>query len=56
MTVETFYDRSLRLWTALLLDECGRQIGSAGYGVTREIAVADLEWLPSNHVDRKETP
>ncbi len=43
LTFDTFYDRSLRLWTALLVDTDGNQVGSAGYGVTKKDAKEDVE-------------
>jgi hypothetical protein len=34
-TIDVWYDRSLRLWTCLWLDEEGNQVGSAQYAVRR---------------------
>lgn len=34
-TVESWYDRSLRLWTCLWLDAEGNQHGTAQYAVNR---------------------
>jgi hypothetical protein len=34
-TIEAWYDRSLRLWTCLWLDEEGNQHGIAQYAVRR---------------------
>lgn len=33
--VDTFYDRSLKLWTTLIKDEEGNQLVEAGYGMNR---------------------
>ncbi len=35
MKIEHWYDRSLRLWTALWLDDEGNQLGIAQYAVRR---------------------
>ena len=35
MKIEYWYDRSLRLWTALWLDSEGNQLGIAQYAVRR---------------------
>lgn len=35
LTIETFYDRSLRLWTCLWIDEEGFQVGTAQYANNR---------------------
>lgn len=37
-----FYDRHLRLWTAYYVDADGYQQGNAGYGPTRDLAMADV--------------
>lgn len=34
-TIESWYDRSIRLWTCLWLDEEGNQRGIAQYAVNR---------------------
>lgn len=36
-----FYSRSLRLWIAYYADDIGNQIGSAGYGTTKQQAMTD---------------
>jgi hypothetical protein len=43
LTYDTFYDRSLKLWTALLKDAEDNQVGTAGYGVTKKDAKEDAE-------------
>lgn len=39
-----WYDRSLRLWTAIRQDRAGNQIGSAGYGTSKQEAIEDVEY------------
>ena len=39
-----WYDRSLKLWTAVYQDAHSYQIGSAGYGPNRSDAIADLKY------------
>ena len=48
--IEYWYDRSLRLWTILVQDEEGNQIGDAHYDVRISDARVTLEQL------RKENP
>lgn len=38
-----WYDRKLRLWCAAYQDSLGNQVGDAGYGPTRALAISDLE-------------
>lgn len=38
----TYYDRSIRLWVAYYLDSTGFQSTPAGYGPTKDLAVADI--------------
>jgi hypothetical protein len=40
--VIVFYDRKIKLWTAYMVDDCGNQIGSAGYGPTKKLAILDI--------------
>jgi hypothetical protein len=45
LVFDTFYDRSLKLWTAMLKDTEGNQVGVAGYGKTKFAAKRDAENL-----------
>lgn len=38
LTADIFYDRKLRLWTVLMLDEEGNQTGDAEYAPSKELA------------------
>lgn len=38
-----FYDKKIRLWTAYKTDDHGNQVGNAGYGPTKELAISDIE-------------
>jgi len=38
-----FYDRKIRLWTAYKVDADGYQVGNAGYGPTKELAILDID-------------
>lgn len=40
----TWYDRSLKLWTAVFQDRDSYQIGVAGYGTTKSEAIKDLNY------------
>jgi hypothetical protein len=45
-TIDAWYDRSLRLWTCLWLDEEGYQVGTAQYAVCRaekDVVVARMK-------------
>jgi hypothetical protein len=44
----TWYDRSLKLWTAVFQDRDSYQIGVAGYGMTKSEAIVDLNYQNSN--------
>ena len=35
-TIDSFYDRQLRLWTCLWLDAEGNQVGAAQYAANRK--------------------
>ena len=35
-TIDSFYDRHLRIWTCLWIDPDGNQIGSAQYAANRK--------------------
>lgn len=37
-----WYDHSIKLWTAVRQDCNGYQIGDAGYGATKKLAISDL--------------
>ena len=41
--MRVFYDRHIRLWTAYKLDSDGFQVGNAGYGPTKELAIKDID-------------
>lgn len=41
-----WYDRTIRLWSAYRADEDGAQLAPAGYGTSRDEAVADATWQP----------
>jgi hypothetical protein len=42
--IVTWYDRSLKLWTAVFHDSDSYQIGVAGYGTTKSEAIKDLNY------------
>jgi len=44
----TWYDRSLKLWTAVFQDCDSYQIGVAGYGVNKSEAIVDLKYQNPN--------
>jgi len=44
----TWYDRSLKLWTAVFHDRDSYQIGVAGYGMTKSEAIVDLNYQNPN--------
>ena len=46
-----WYDREIRLWTAIYADEQGYQQGSAGYGTTKRAAVEDVKYQADIAVD-----
>lgn len=39
-----WYDRRLRLWTAVFHDSDGNQVGAAGYGMNKQQALEDLKY------------
>ena len=39
--IDSFYDRSLRLWTALIKDADGNQVGEAEYSPREDTAVTN---------------
>lgn len=43
MTIDVWYDRHIRLWAAIRKDDAGNQVGIAGYGTSKELAIADLD-------------
>jgi hypothetical protein len=43
--IDSFYDSSLRLWTATVKDEDGNQIGDACYGAREDFAVFDARMI-----------
>ncbi len=47
LKIIAWYDRSLRLWTALFHDSNDDQVGVAGYGMSKKEAVADLQYKRS---------
>ena len=48
-----WYDRELRLWTAVRKDPNDNQVGYAGYGVTKKEAILDVnsQYDYSNDLD-----
>lgn len=44
MTFETWYDRSIRLWTTIQNDAEGFQVGHAGYAMTKSESVEDCKY------------
>ena len=39
-----WYDRTIRLWTAVYQDADSYQIGNAGYGISKKEAVSDVAY------------
>lgn len=52
--LDTFYDRHLRLWTAMLKDAEGNQICVAGHGPTQELAIDDINYSDCAHLSTKQ--
>lgn len=44
MKAIVWYDRSIRLWTAIYVDENEFQVGNAGYGTSKAEALSDVEY------------
>lgn len=42
MTIDVWYDRHIRLWTAIRKDDASNQVGIAGYGTSKDLAIANL--------------
>jgi hypothetical protein len=40
--IEVWYDRSLRLWTAIKVNDMGYQISDAAYSPTKDGAIEDV--------------
>jgi len=40
----TWYDRTLRLWTAVYQDSIGNQLGNTGYGPSKQESISDLSY------------
>lgn len=39
-----WYDRSIRIWTAVYQDMYANQVGNAGYGSTKKEAISDVAY------------
>ena len=44
MTIDVWYNRNIRLWTAIYKDADSNQIGNAGFGISKKAAIEDLEY------------
>jgi hypothetical protein len=47
LKIIAWYDRSIRLWTAIYQDQNNDQVGNAGYGPTKKQAVEDVKYQAS---------
>lgn len=47
LKILAWYDRSLKLWTAVYQDADSYQVGVAGYGMTKQEAVGDVKYQNS---------
>jgi len=43
--IDSFYDRNIRLWTAIVKDQDGNQIGDAQYGSREDFVILDAKYL-----------
>lgn len=50
-----WYDRSIRLWTAVRQDSEGNQIGYAGYGTSKREAMLDVRAQSNDSIDFEES-
>ncbi len=41
--IEVWFDRSIRLWTAVIVDNDGYQMADAAYNVTKAGAIEDVK-------------
>lgn len=47
LKIVVWYDRNIKLWTAIYQDSSDNQVGNAGYGPSKKEAIGDLAYQKS---------